>query len=99
MRVTSSGKVMRSEAEWREIFNRCEASGLSRKLFCEREKISTASFGKWKRRLSSADEAKASSFVELLVPSEPAASVSTPERTACEFKLSFPGGVVLRWTS
>ncbi len=44
MQVTSSGKVRRSESEWRAIFKRWEQSGVSRIAYCKQEEISKASF-------------------------------------------------------
>lgn len=97
MKLMSNGKVKRSEAEWRTILNRHEASGLSRKVFCQQEQISKASFDKWKRRLSRVEESKSSSFVELALPSNDTTSV--PAAAGNEFEMAFPGGVVLRWKS
>jgi hypothetical protein len=90
MKVLSNGKVKRSAAEWREIIERCERSGLSRQAFCRNNKIAKASFDKWKGRLSKMSDPLASSFVEIPVSRDAA----TP---GGEFELSFPGGVVLRW--
>ena len=47
MRVTSNGKVWRSEAEWRAICARFAKSGLGPKEFCQREAIALGSFKKW----------------------------------------------------
>ncbi len=95
MQVSLNGKVRRSESEWREIFGRWEQSGLSRGAFCEHEKISKASFDKWKRRLSGAADPVASPFVELSAPR--GSSVPSPSLVSGELEVAFPGGVVLRW--
>ena len=98
MQVTSSGKVRRSESEWRAIFKRWEQSGLSRIAYCTQEGISKASFDKWKRRVSRQSESSPSSFVEIPVPSNDRASGALPA-IGGEFEMVFPGGVVLRWKS
>jgi hypothetical protein len=95
MKVLSNGKVKRTAAEWREIIERCERSGLSRQAFCTKNKIAKASFDKWKGRLSKMSDPLASSFVEIPVSRDaPTSGAATP---GGEFELSFPGGVVLRW--
>ena len=88
MRVLANGKVKRTEAEWREIMEKFEASGLSAAEFCEHEGIANGSFAKWRRRLMELGDC-ADSFVELTTSQEPAALP--------EMELSLPGGVVLRW--
>jgi hypothetical protein len=95
MQISLSGKVRRSESEWREIFERWEQSGLSRGAFCEHEKISKASFDKWKRQLSGAAGPVARPFVELTVPS--GSSLPSTSLASGELEVAFPGGVVLRW--
>ena len=47
----SNGKVKRSAAEWREIIDRCERSGLSRQAFCTKNKIAKAGFDKFRYHL------------------------------------------------
>ena len=97
MQMTSSGKVRRSESEWRAIFKRWEQSGQSRIAYCKQEGISKASFDKWKRRLSKQSDSPPSSFIEIPVPSNDRASGVTG--SGGEFEIVFPGGVVLRWKS
>lgn len=41
----------RSRTEWHELIDEQAASGLTRKVFCEREGIPVATFGYWKRKL------------------------------------------------
>jgi transposase-like protein len=97
MKVTSNGKVRRSETEWREIFARCEQSGLSRSAFCRREGIAKASFDKWRHRLPALSDPSPNAFVELSVPrDDPARSLAI---SGSAFEMIFPGGVVLRWKS
>jgi len=63
MQRTSSGRVRRSESEWRQLVDRQATSGLSRRDFCSREQINHTSFERWHRRLSAA-----TGFVEVLSP-------------------------------
>ena len=67
MRVTSNGKVWRSEAEWRTICERFAQSGLGPKEFCQREAIALGSFKKWYQR-GTKNGAQREAFVELVSP-------------------------------
>ena len=51
MRVHANGRVRRSRSEWREIFDRFEASGLSQTEFCRRESIAKGTFSRWMKVL------------------------------------------------
>jgi hypothetical protein len=53
---------------WRELISRQPLSGLSIARFCERQEISTASFYKWRRVLSQANDQQRQAFlpVEIL---------------------------------
>ena len=93
MRVLSDGRVRRTEAEWRSILSRYEASGLSESAFCRRSKLARSTFVKWKRRLSQ-EPLREPGFVEWLAP---AAGPAPTAPNASEFELVLPGGVVLRW--
>ncbi|HEM47626.1 MAG TPA: IS66 family insertion sequence hypothetical protein [Alphaproteobacteria bacterium] len=98
MRVLSDGRVRRSEAEWRAVLDRYEASGLSESAFCRRAKLPRSSFVKWKRRLAGGARSSPA-FVEWLPPA-PAPAEPAAERTRAEggeFELQLPGGVALRW--
>jgi hypothetical protein len=55
-------RVRRSEAEWREIFQRHSRSGMTVERFCEVEGIAVGGFHRWRRRLS---ERSAVPFLEL----------------------------------
>lgn len=94
MRVLADGRVKRSPAEWRRVFEKCEASGLSGLAFCQRERIPRSTFTRWQQRLRVASSpADAAAFVELpLVTTAGDAPLS-----AAALELSLPGGVVLRW--
>ncbi len=93
MRVLADGRVRRTESEWQSILARYERSGLSESTFCRRSKLSRSSFVKWKRRLAA--EGRAPAFVERIAPE--VADEEAAGRSAGEFELSLPGGVVLRW--
>ena len=92
MRVQANGKMRRSRAEWRKIFDQFEASGLSDAAFCRREGISKGTFSRWKHRFG-APEGEAVAFVELPPPVQP----SPTSLEAGEMELVLPGGVHLRW--
>lgn len=51
MQVLSNGRCKRTEAEWRQILGRFEASGQSGREFCRAEGIELSSFQRWRRRL------------------------------------------------
>ncbi len=97
MKVTSNGKVRRSETEWRETFARWAQSGLSRNAFCRREGIAKASFDEWRHRLPALSDPAPNAFVELSVPRDDPAQSFAVSGGALE--MIFPGGVVLRWKS
>ncbi len=54
MSVTGKGRIRRSVTDWRGIFARQRASGLSQAVFCAREGIAPSSFALWKKRLGAA---------------------------------------------
>ena len=92
MHVQTNGKVRRSSAEWRTIFDRFEASGVSMIAFCRREGLAKGTFSKWKHRLEES-EGEEAAFIELT----PRVSPSLRTLEAGEFELALPGGVRLRW--
>jgi hypothetical protein len=78
--------VRRGAAAWQAVVDRQAASGVSRKVFCEREGIPRSSFETWRGRLAArAAEAR---FVAL-VP-------APAEGPGWDVELSLPGGVTLR---
>jgi len=77
----------RDGTDWAAAIERQAASGLSRKVFCEREGLARSSFELWRRRLAS--RAEAARFVE--VSPAPAAVESW------RLEVSLPGGVTLRF--
>jgi hypothetical protein len=93
MRVPADGRrVRRSAAEWRQVLERFDASGLSAWGFCRREGISRGSFVRWRQRLQSSGLERGG-FVEVAIPTRAAGSTLA----SGEMELSLPGGVTLRW--
>ena len=92
MRVQANGKMRRSRAEWRRIFDRFETTDLSEAAFCRREGIAKGSFSRWKHCFRASEGEKAG-FVELPPPVHP----SSASLEAGEMELALPGGVRLRW--
>jgi hypothetical protein len=92
MRVLADGRVRRSAAEWRQVFERFEASGLSALAFCRRERIPRGTFLRWRHR-PPVSEPDRGAFVEVPLPA-PARGSSL---ASGEMELSLPGGVILRW--
>jgi hypothetical protein len=94
MRVLADGRVKRSVAEWRRVFEKCEASGLSAMAFCQREEIPRSTFTRWQQRVRVVPaEPKTAAFVELPFSTAGSSAVLAPG----ELELSLPGGVTLRW--
>jgi len=86
--------VKRSEAEWRKLFEKCEASGLSALAFCQRAGIPRSTFTRWQQRVQVvSSQAQTAAFVELPLPVAGSSASLAPG----EFELSLPGGVTLRW--
>lgn len=84
------GAGRRSEAEWREILDRCDASGLSAREFCKREELSLSSFQRWRARCRAASAAP---FVELAAPAAEGESSLSADWSV---ELELPGGLRLR---
>ena len=94
MRVLADGRVKRSVAEWRRVFEKYEASGLSVMVFCQREGIARSVFTRWQQRVRVVPaEPKTAAFVELPFSTAGSSAVLAPG----ELELSLPGGVTLRW--
>jgi len=93
MRVLADGRVKRSAAEWRTVFEACAESGLSALAFCQRAGIPRSTFTRWQQRVQVvSSQAQTATFVEL--PLSVAASHAS--LAPGEFELSLPGGVTLR---
>jgi hypothetical protein len=85
MKVTANGRVRRDAGEWRALIERFGQSGQSRRAFCQKEKLSLASFDRWEARLAATAEG---GFVEV----KPA--VAGPAAWAVEIELAC--GTILR---
>ena len=92
MGVQGKAKRRRSRAEWRRIFTRFKASGLSSGAFCRQEGIPKGSFARWRRHFETW-EGETAAFVEFPPPAQP----SSPLLQAGEMELVLPGGVRLHW--
>jgi hypothetical protein len=68
MQVMSNGRVRRSGAEWREVLDRQNASGLSAEEFCEREGIRLGSFARWRHKLGTGRVAREFVSVRPMAP-------------------------------
>jgi hypothetical protein len=109
MRARSSGRVRRTESEWRAIVRKFESSGLSQVAFCRKVGVSRQRFRTWRERLTAETtpgrlpatrKARSSpaAFVEWLAPNAsemPTVASSRGDRV--DFELALPGGVVVRW--
>ena len=91
MDVLSDGRTRRTTAEWRAIFERFEASGLSALAFCRQERVSRSAFARW-RLQSRGTPAPTGRFIELHAGSLDETRSVTPGG----FELVLPGGAVLR---
>ena len=94
MGVGEKRRVKRDRAEWAQLLERFERSGLSGAAFCQREGICKSSFARWKRLLGAQSPHAASEFVEW---GSAAAPGSTTSLAAGELELLWPSGARLRW--
>lgn len=82
----------KSKEEWREIFRRHAASGLSREQFCKKNNIAKSVFWNWKKKLKGECHIpQKPKFVEIPYDSQSSCS-STTEGT---IELKFPNGTIL----
>jgi transposase-like protein len=86
MKNKSTGRVRRSEAEWRELITRFEKSGESSREFCKKAGISAESLRRWRIKLGSETEQHA--FVPVTT-----ASSSSPSWT---LEINLPGDCHIR---
>lgn len=79
----------RTKAQWAEVFRRFQSSGLSRRVFCQREGLALSSFQRWRSLIGAPEEQ--GEFVEL-IPS------SNADATAAGWTLdlSLPNGASIR---
>jgi hypothetical protein len=83
------GVSPRKRAEWRERIERFSSSELSVPEFCQQERVSPSSFHRWRKKLDSPSDVRASHCLARasFVPVEVAGSN--------EIEVSFPNGVRL----
>ena len=91
MKISSNGKIRRSEDEWQEIFARFRESGMTEAAFCREENIAKSSFSK--RKATARVQRRKAAFVELRQPSR----TVDASPSGCEMILTLPGGATLRW--
>ena len=89
MPKSRSNRTRRTKAQWTEILERFESSGLDTRGFCRREGLSLSSFQRWRRALGSVAAAE---FVELVPTSSASDAAST-----WSLDVSLPSGVSLRF--
>jgi hypothetical protein len=91
MKISSNGKIRRTEEEWQEIFSRFRESGMTEAAFCRQEKIAKSSFSK--RRAATQVRRRKPAFVELTQPKQSVAASASES----EMVLTLPGGATLHW--
>lgn len=69
---------------WAERLDRCQASSLTVKAFCQAENVSVPSFYQWKKKLTQAEAAPAFVPVNLISP------------LSDDLELVLPGGATLK---
>lgn len=98
-------RIRRSDAQWAELLEQFDASGLSAATFCRQHGICYATFANRRRRaVAKQNEPKASSAATDWLPIDLAgdgnrrARVTSPATTTTEWdiELTLPGGVQLR---
>jgi hypothetical protein len=80
----------RTAAQWTEILQRFELSGLGTREFCHRERLAPSSFQRWRSRLG---PVPATEFVELV----PTAATSPAASSSWSLDVALPNGVSLRF--
>ena len=83
----------RSSSEWQALLAAFEASNQTVSAFCAEQGISSASFYRWRSRLSAEGGPPAPSFIDI---SPPAASLP-PSPTTWRIELDMGNGVTLRF--
>jgi hypothetical protein len=87
------------EAFWREVVNRCAASGLSGRAFCRQEQLAEHSFYAWRRTIAERDARLASPPGSQPLKSPPMfvpAVVRDASLSESAISLELHGGRVLR---
>ncbi len=83
-----SRRARRTRAQWTEVLQRFDISGLGPHEFCRREGLAVSTLQRWRNQIG---RTPAAAFVELT----PASTPSTPE-ASWTIELSLPNGVCLR---
>ena len=90
----------RSRAQWKQLMEDHQSSGLSQKAFCQQQAISVATFGYWKRKLKQETDAQ-----EMIAGSMPAPWLELPAQgitggasSQWQIELDLGNGVCLRLT-
>ena len=91
MKMSSNGKIRRSQEEWQEIFARFRESGMTEAAFCRHEQIAKSSFSK--RKAVTQVQRRKPTFIELAQSSRSVETLASE----CEMVLTLPGGATLRW--
>jgi hypothetical protein len=82
---------MRTDEYWQDHFSRCDQSGLSKKAYCKKNKISYSLFFYHQKRLSLLPAVEG--FAEVKVEHHGAPEIADAERLSLEF----PSGHVLNF--
>jgi len=90
-----ASKVFRSEADWRDIFARQAASGLSTAEFCKGEHINTSVFYRWHRILSGSIKPAKPQKVKPAAPFIDLGALEGRAPGRFEVRLDFGSGVLL----
>ena len=91
MKMSSNGKIRRSQEEWQDIFARFRESGMTEAAFCHQEQIAKSSFSK--RKAAVQVQRRKPAFIELAQSSRSVETLASE----CEMVLTLPGGATLRW--
>ena len=89
MDAARSGRVRRSESEWRALLEQWRSSGQGLREFCREQQIQISSFQRWRARLASTPVA--GEFVSVTPAQTPASPIPW------SFELVLPNGCMLRF--
>ena len=90
--------IRRSKAEWQQLIDAQQSSGLPQKVFCQQEGLSIGTFSNWKRKLKDGEEL----FIPLTDNSNPSPDpwielpAAIPSNTPWHIELDLGNGVCLR---
>jgi transposase-like protein len=87
----------RSDAEWQQLIEQQEFSGLSTIAFCQQQGLSSKTFYKRRQRLQSkATDQTDKRFIKLQ-PQAPSAAPSTTVLVYRDSRLELPDGITAQW--